>query len=280
MDAIQYAGLVGMGIGAGAFGTLIGAGGGFVLMPLLMLLYPADTPETLTSISLAAVFFNALSGTEAYAHARRIDYRSALLFLAATLPGAVLGALNTSALPRRSFDILFAAAMLAVSAFLALRKPGQDAPAGQPQVQARPGGCVRTITDAHGQSWTYAFNPWLGVAISLLVGYASSFLGIGGGIIHVPLMVAVLGFPVHVATATSHFILAGMAFAGTMTHVFTGAFAHGAHRTAALAIGVALGAQLGARLSDRVGGTLIVRLLAGALALLGVRVFLQAMGAA
>ena len=43
------------------------------------------------------------------------------------------------------------------------------------------------------------------------MGFVSSFLGIGGGIIHVPLMVAALGFPVHVATATSDFVLANMA---------------------------------------------------------------------
>jgi|GEM_PF-4714643 len=53
-------GLVALGFCAGAFGTLIGAGGGFVLVPLLLLLYPHDPPETLTAISLAVVFFNAL----------------------------------------------------------------------------------------------------------------------------------------------------------------------------------------------------------------------------
>lgn len=51
----------------GGYGTLIVAGGGFVLVPLLLLLYPNESTETLTSISLAVVFFNALSGSVAYA---------------------------------------------------------------------------------------------------------------------------------------------------------------------------------------------------------------------
>jgi uncharacterized membrane protein YfcA len=73
MDMI---GLIALGFGVGAYGTLIGAGGGFVLMPILLLLYPDDRPELLTSISLAVVFFNTLSGSEAYAMMKRIDYRT------------------------------------------------------------------------------------------------------------------------------------------------------------------------------------------------------------
>lgn len=270
----EYLGLMALGLAAGVFGTLIGAGGGFVLMPLLIMLYPDDSAATLTAISLAVVFFNALSGSEAYALAKRIDYRSALLFSAATLPGAVLGALNTQAVPRRTFDFVFGGAVLALAIFLAFRKAKPDTPDARPPA----GGVTRCITDAHGQTFTYTFNASLGVGLSLLVGYISSFLGIGGGIIHVPLLVYLLHFPVHVATATSHLILAFMAFTGTLTHVLTGSFATGAHRTAALAIGVVAGAQIGARLSERVGGMAILRLLAAGLAVLGVRIVLLALG--
>lgn len=270
---LEYLGLMALGLAAGAFGTLIGAGGGFALMPLLIMFYPHDSPATLTSISLAVVFFNALSGSEAYALAKRIDYRSALLFSAATLPGAVLGALNTQAVPRRAFDFIFGGAVLALAVFLAFRKAGRET-----SIPSATGGVTRSITDAHGQTFTYSFNPALGVGASLVVGYVSSFLGIGGGIIHVPLLVYLLHFPVHVATATSHLILAFMAFAGTLTHVLAGSFATGAHRTAALAIGVVAGAQIGAGLSDRIRGGAIVRLLALGLAALGLRIVLLALG--
>jgi uncharacterized membrane protein YfcA len=65
--------LMALGFGVGAYGTLIGAGGGFVLMPLLLILYPKESPEILTSISLAVVFFNALSGSEAYLRVNEKD---------------------------------------------------------------------------------------------------------------------------------------------------------------------------------------------------------------
>ncbi len=70
-----------LGFLVGAYGTLIGAGGGFVLMPVLLVLYPGQSPELLTSISLAVVFFNAASGSWAYARveADRLSLRTALL---------------------------------------------------------------------------------------------------------------------------------------------------------------------------------------------------------
>ena len=85
-----------------------------------------------------------------------------------------------------------------------------------------------------------------------------------------------LNFPVHIATATSHFILAVMALAGTTVHILTGTFAHGVHRTIVLAIGVVLGAQMGAHLSERIQGGWIIRSLALALGIVGVRILLVA----
>ena len=269
-SAEYYLGLVALGIAVGCYGTLIGAGGGFVLMPVLLLLFPAESASLLTSISLAVVFFNALSGSEAYAMMKRIDYRSGLLFSTATVPGAVLGALNTSAVPRRLFDLIFALLLLAAAAFLGLRPGGVQTgrkTAGNPRHKT-----ARRLTDAHGTSYTYHFSLRRGMAISALVGYLSSFLGIGGGIIHVPALCYLLNFPVHIATATSHFILAIMALTGTVVHILTGTFAHGVHRTIGLAIGVVLGAQIGARLSEKIQGSWIIRGLAMALGIVGLRI--------
>ena len=274
LSAGNYLELVALGIVVGSYGTLIGAGGGFVLMPVLLLLYPDQGADLLTSISLAVVFFNALSGSEAYALLKRIDYRSGVMFSAATIPGAILGALNTSYVPRRLFDLIFAVLLLAGSAFLGW-KPGKE------KFSGKSFGCecfsvTRRLVDAHGIGYEYEFNWLLGVSISIIVGYVSSFLGIGGGIIHVPALTYFLNFPIHVATATSHFILAIMALTGTIVHILTGTFTHGVHRTVALAIGVVLGAQIGARLSDKIKGPWIIRALAMALGIVGLRILFVA----
>lgn len=264
--------LVPVGVLLGAAGTLVGAGGGFLLVPLLLVLYPREHPEVITAISLAVVFFNALSGTAAYARMGRVDYKSGLLFSAATVPGAVLGALTTSHLPRALFDVLFGVLLIVGSIVLLLRPHSRDAT----RPPRRTGRFVRTVVERDGTVHHYSYRPLVGVGVSLGVGFVSSMLGIGGGIIHVPMMTVLLDFPVHVATATSHFALAIMALTGTLVHVGTGTFHSGVRRATALAVGVLVGAQIGARLSSRVKGPWIMRGLAVALGSVGVRLLIGA----
>jgi uncharacterized protein len=270
-SVVRFLGYLALGFGTGLYGTLIGAGGGFVLMPILLLLFPKTPPGQLTSVSLAVVFFNALGGSEAYAMMRRIDYKSGLMFAAATIPGAILGALNTSAVPRRLFDAIFGILLVAAAGFLFLRG-GEDVR----KIRQYHYHIFRHLVEADGLTFDYSFNPLVGIVISFFVGYLSSFLGIGGGIIHVPAMTYFLNFPVHIATATSHFVLAIMAFAGTATHVVAGTFPRNPDLTLSLSVGVLLGAPVGAYLSNRIHGDWIIRGLALALAVVGIRILILA----
>jgi uncharacterized membrane protein YfcA len=271
----QYLWLIPLGFAIGAYGTLIGAGGGFVLMPVLLLLYPDQSPETITSISLAVVFFNALSGSYAYGRMKRIDYKSGLLFSIATIPGAILGALNTAYIPRRLFDAVFGILMIATAIILLLYPNSRRTKKEVKNVHGHH--MVRTITEKDGTVHNFSYNPRVGVGLSFIVGYISSLLGIGGGIIHVPLLINILNFPVHTATATSHFILAIMAMTGTIVHILKGSFSHGVHRTIALAVGVLVGAQMGAMISSHIKGQWIIRGLAIALFFVGIRILIMAL---
>lgn len=276
---ITFLWFIPLGVALGAFGTLIGAGGGFLLVPILLLLYPHQSPQLITSVSLAVVFFNAASGSLAYARMGRIDFRAALVFAAAATPGAVLGALSTAAIPRRLFDGLMGVALVVAGVYLFLSAAavrgahGGDPSSPATQSGSRPASESRSAEErprlTRGQ-WT------LGAVLSVFIGYLSSVLGIGGGIIHVPVLARVLHFPVHVATATSHMILAIMSLAGTAVHVVAGNFRHGFWQTVALSIGVVVGAQVGAWFSNMVKGDLIIRALAAALGLVGVRILLLA----
>src|SRR4030095_7852087 len=127
---IEYWWLVPLGLLVGAFGTLIGAAGGFILVPILLLVYPNETTELITAISLAVVFFNALSGSFAYARMKRIDYKSGIFFSIATIPAAILGPLSPAYVPRRAFDLIFGVLMTIAAVFLWLS--AKEEPATSP----------------------------------------------------------------------------------------------------------------------------------------------------
>jgi uncharacterized membrane protein YfcA len=256
--------LVALGLAIGSFGTLIGAGGGFLLVPVLVLGYHFP-PATAVGTSLSLVFLNAASGSAAYLWQRRVDLALGWKFAAATIPGAIGGAYLTRSLSSATFNLLFGLVLLAIAALLfsgVTMAPSERADR-------------RQIVDAGGQAHAYHVDAWKGVVVSFVVGFVSSVLGIGGGIIHVPFLIVALSLPVHVATATSHFVLSISAFVGALTFLLLG---HVDLRiTALMGAGILVGAQLGARASLRAGATLIRGVLAGALALVGLRMVVEAL---
>ncbi len=252
---LQYLWLIPLGLVTGTYATLVGLGGGFVIVPLLLMLYPNINPEVVTSISLAVVCVNASSGTWAYVRMKRIDYHSGIIFAVASIPGAVLGAIITAYIPRPLFETLFGVIMIGLSVFLFVQPERKSTTDANDQPAASPQSSPKML--------------WIG--IGLFVGFLSSLLGIGGGIILVPLMIYLLRFPVFIATATSLFILAISSLSGTLTHLISGNLSQGIWQIAFLAPGVILGSQIGARLSSRMQGVWIIRALALALGITGIK---------
>jgi uncharacterized membrane protein YfcA len=133
----------------------------------------------------------------------------------------------------------------------------------------------RTYVDPSGTEHPISFSVPVAMVISFFVGVLASLLGIGGGIIHVPAMIHLMGFPVHVATATSTFVLS--ITAATAVLEYTRRDFVQWPLAAALGIGVVLGAQLGAAVSHRIHARWLVRLLTLAMIGLGVRMLFGAL---
>ena len=265
--------LIVIGFSIGTLGTLIGAGGGFILVPVLILAYPSLSPEQITAISLATVFFNAFSGSIAYARAKRIDYKAGLQFFLFTIPGSVLGVYITKHISSKIFTLFFGLLLILLSAVLFFRKKGPATPTTH---GGRLSKTHHQLTDNGGVVYDYYYNKYIGWLISFVVGFISPILGIGGGIIHVPAMVNWLGFPVHVATATSHFILAAMSLVSVIVHWVEGNYnsAYIMRMVLGIGLGVVAGAQLGAYLSHKLKATVIIKALAVALCLVGIRLLI------
>jgi uncharacterized membrane protein YfcA len=275
MDSIVVLVLVGFLIGT--FGTLIGAGGGFLLVPLLLMARPDMPPEIVTAISIAIVAANAISGSVAYHRAKRIDYKAGLVFAAYTIPGSIIGVYLTKYIPHQAFNITFGIllAVLAVYLLISNRKHASETP---PVIGEKGRGWrTHALKDASGDSFIYSYNQNYGIIISIAVGFISPVLGIGGGIIHVPAMVQLLRFPLRIATATSHFILAIMATISVAVHAFNGVYndPEVLKMVLALSAGVVPGAVTGAWLSHKIPTLTIIRIMAICLAVVGIRIIFQ-----
>lgn len=263
-----------VGLLIGTVGTLIGAGGGFLLVPLLIFTHPNLKPEIITAISIAIVASNAISGSIAYARAKRIDYKAGILFALFTIPGSILGVYITKYINPHTFNIIFGIILIALSLFLFIKNNAAASIGGEVNGQ---GLTHQVLIDRQRTIFEYAYNKYIGILVSILVGFLSPLLGIGGGIIHVPAMVHWLGFPVYVATATSHFILAIMCTVSIVVHALQGNYNDPAvlHLISWLAIGTVIGAQAGAYLSHKIKTTIIIKALAICLGLVGIRLLMN-----
>jgi uncharacterized membrane protein YfcA len=240
-------------------------------VPVLLFVYPDYEPEEITSISLAVVFANTVSGSIAYARQQRIDYRTGAIFAAAAAPGVIAGAYAVHFVPQRLFILIFAFLLLALAA-ITLRGRTRRI---RPPLRGR--GVIRRSIFMGGRTYLYSYYLWQGVLLSVGVGFLSSLLGIGGGAIHVPAMIVWLHFPVEIAVATSQFILVFMSGGATSIHLLEGTLAGSTlGKAVALGLGSIPGAQVGARIAQRLRPRQVLVLLAIGLLGLSARLFVKA----
>ncbi len=255
-----------LGFLGGSYGTLVGIGGGILFVPFLLLFLHASAQQAIGT-SLAVVFFNALSGSFAYLRQRRVDLRSGLIFASAILPGTVLGAWLSKYLNTSILSIIIGIFLVALSLLTFFLSPKE--------VLQETSHRKITIKDHDGLIFSYSPRIGLGIFFSFLIGITYGLLGVGGGIILVPLMVFVLCFPAHIATATSFFILAISTFFGATSHLVLGNILY--VPAIIMAVGAIPGAQLGAFLSRKLKARAITRLLALAMTFLRVWLLFRAL---
>ena len=214
--------LVPLGFVAGVLGSMIGLGGGIIVVPVLT--FFGFPPTLAASNSLFAAFSNAVASTFSYSRQKRIEYSLGLKLGLLTIPGTILGAYVSSDVTPGIFKILFGLVLVSSAAYIFLRK----------RLDTR----EKTINK---QIMIF------GIGASFFAGIISSFFGIGGGIIFVPLMVVGMGMAMKKAAPTSQFILLFASLSGIIVHSFLG---HPDFLQAGLlAAGSFMGGLFGARLS-------------------------------
>ncbi|MDQ6779697.1 MAG: sulfite exporter TauE/SafE family protein [Candidatus Eremiobacteraeota bacterium] len=240
MNWLEVLAYIALGLFAGTYGTLVGVGGGLFLVPALIF-FAHLPPKEAAGTSMAVVLANAASGSFSYLRQRRVALRTGVVFAAAGLPGALLGGYIDQLLPRAVLGLLLGIFLLILALRLLLQKPQPGSPAD--------------VHAAHTSQWS-------AVLIAVGAGFIASMFGVGGGIMYVPLMLYVLRYAPHIATATSTFTIALTALLGTASHAYFGDIHYAA--AAMLAVGAIAGAQIGVLLSTRIQAAPLVRLFAAA----------------
>ena len=214
--------LILLGFAAGILGSMIGLGGGIIVVPVLTFLgFP---PTVAASNSLFAALSNAIASTISYSKQKRIEFSLGLKLGLLTVPGTVLGAVISSDVSSEIFKILFGIILVFSAAYIFLRK----------KLETK----EKTLSK---QMIVFA------IGASFFAGIVSSFFGIGGGIIFVPLMVVGMGMAMKRAAPTSQLILLFASLSGVIVHSILG---HPDFLQAGLlAIGSFFGGLVGARLS-------------------------------
>jgi uncharacterized membrane protein YfcA len=245
-----------IGFVAATIGSLAGLGGGFLVAPVLRIFFGLP-PDEAAATSLVLVLGNVASASVAFLRQGRVDVRLAMLMGIAAIPGSILGALLVKHAPAAWFDILYAG-ILTFLAVDMVRNSG-DHVAGH--VRRLPWATVRHFHDpVTGEDYTYTESRPIAAGAGLGTGFLSSFFGIGGGVLVVPLLLRVFGMPAHIVAATSHLVILFSAPFGVATHAFAGDIKW--LDALPLAAGGIVGGQLGANLSRRISGPVFVRIVA------------------
>ena len=258
------------GLLAGAFGALLGLGGGILIVPILTLGF--DMPlAAAVGTSLICVIATSTGGAAVNVRAGRADVRLGILLGAGTVVGALTGGVAAGLLPERVIAGLFAG-LLAYTSYRmgreALRRPDTTGEQRRPSTPSETAG---------GSDPGHRRLP-AALGGSFVAGNVSGLLGVGGGIVIVPLLHLTMGAPMRVAVATSNFMIGITAAAGAYAYLFRGDV--DANVAAPVVLGVAIGSALGARWSGRVRQGWLVGLFVVVMLYVASQMALRALGSA
>ena len=271
--------LAGGGFGAGLFGSMLGLGGGILIVPLLTVGFGLPFREAV-GVSLVCVIVTSSAAAGVYLERHLANLRLGMLLEVFTASGALVGGLIAFLLPDRVLAGLFALLLVYTGVTMLRRRAPAVGDASPASLVADP---VVVRVEATGPFRAALAGPGYrpirlgaGVGGSVFAGVVSALLGVGGGIVKVPLMHLVMQVPLKVATATSNLMIGVTASASAIVYLMRG----GIDPLVAgpTAVGVFAGAMVGSRVAQRIDVGFLRLLFVAVLALTAVQMTLRALG--
>ena len=283
MGEISLWSLGGVGLAGGLLGAMLGLGGGVFIVPLLTLVLNLPIHIAIAS-SLVAVIANSITASGTHLRARLPNLRLGMFLLTATTIGAVGGAFLADLLSSPILAVIFGIALTGIGySMIRHRKTVQGKTStGEARVSASRNSTnlASSLTASYYDrnlnkvvNYTVSHVPQ-GWGINLLVGIVSSLLGVGGGIINIPVMNLVMKVPIKAAMATNSFMVGITALAGACVYYYNGYVYP--MMAAPVMVGSFVGALAGAQLVQRARSARLRQMFAIVMLILAVLMILRA----
>lgn len=262
--------LVLVAIAAGLLGSMLGVGGGVVLVPVMSLFLGVPL-KTAIATSLVCVVATSSASQVAYVGRGLTNTRLGMTLEIGTTLGALIGGLTAVFISGRVLYGIFAAVLIYVVVSME-RRPAADVPG-----EAVRGRLAQFTDPLTGETRRYGVRRYsVGLPASFVAGDVSALLGVGGGIIKVPIMNLVMGVPLRVSIATSNLMIGVTAATGAI--VYYGHHLVSPRYAVPAALGVLAGAQVGPRVAGRMPTRVLRRLFQALLVVLAVQMAVKVLG--
>jgi len=252
--------------------SMCGLGGGFILVPTLILVFNLP-PQSAIAISLVAMCGTTISASIGYIKQKRVDYKLALLYDVFDIPGVIVGAYLTTILPKNLLIGICGFFILFLSLFMLRNLRKRSFSTKNKESDMTCNGWGRKVSDSMNKVFEYKIRrPGLIMVSSLLSGLVTGLAGLGGGITDTTTMM-LLGVPAHIAVASSEFAMALTNGAGVITHGFFQNIS--IEYAIPITIGTIIGAQVGVLLAKRTNQKTLKLILSAVALLFSIRLILD-----
>ncbi len=271
-DPVTFLITLAVGVLIGVLGALLGTGGGFILVPFLVLFAHIPIKHAIAA-SLVAVIATSSSVASVNVGRHLPNMRLGVTLELSTVMGAFAGSITAGFLSGHVLGVLFGCCLVAIS-LLMFRKSAMKTEHIGPPLE---GGHLNAsyFDKSINQEVSYGVRRLpVGMLASFVAGNLSGLLGIGGGVLKVPALTLWCGVPMKAAAATSNFMIGVTAVASAFIYYSRNEV--DPLVTAAVVIGVLGGSILGTSFSERVHSLLLTRIFAIVVLVLAVQMFFKA----
>ena len=266
---MTFAAIFAMAVFAGVAGSMVGVGGGIVVVPMLTLAFGAPVKVAIAT-SLISVIATSSAAQTVFVTKGLTNLRLGMSLEVMTTLGAIAGGVTAVLVSGRLLEGVFAVVLVYVA--YAMNRRGGDVPPERTGVLE-----AAFVDPASGRRVEYGVRRFrLGAFLSFFAGNISGLIGLGGGAFKVPIMNLLMGVPLKATIATSNLMIG--VTAATSAAIFYGRGYVDPYWAVPAALGILAGARVGPRLAIRLSAKVLVVVFEVVLVIFGVLMLLRALG--